>query len=98
MGIPEKSHELINRFHEFVKTDNKKPIEKYTLEEIKKAQCHYKHDNSKEPDLTPVMDGRIKELENICADKKREREKWIDRIIGFISGIVTGLLLAYIKR
>mgnify|MGYP001574942370 CR=1 FL=1 len=90
--------EIINKFYEYVETGKKELIDKYTLEEIKQARYKHKRDNSKLPDLALVMDGRIKELENIYTDRKREREKWIDRIISFITGIVTGLLLAYLKE
>lgn len=50
MVMPEKAHEIINKFSEFAATDNKKLIEKYTLGEIKQAKYHYKHNNLKETD------------------------------------------------
>lgn len=98
MVMPEKTHEIINKFSEFAATDNKKLIEKYTLGEIKQAKYHYKHNNLKETDLTPFMDDVIKGLEYICGCKEREREKWADRLIGFGFGIITVLVTAFLIK
>lgn len=97
MTIPEKTREIIDKFYEFTRTGKKEPIEKYTLEEIKQASCHYKHDNSKLPDLASFMNYRIQELENIYADKKRKKEKWLDKLFTFTTGIVVTLIVAYLK-
>ena len=95
MAMPEKSHEIINKFYDYANTRNKKLIEGYTLGEIKQARNFYNRDNLKIIDLAPIMDDVIKELEYICDCKKREREKWIDRLIGFVFGIITALVSAY---
>lgn len=95
--MSDKTHEIINKLYEFVNTGNKKIIEKYALEELIQAKCHYKPDNSRLPSLTPVLDNRINELKDINLAKRKKREKRMDRLFGFISGIVATLISVYLK-
>ena len=97
MGMSDKTHEIINKLYVFVDTGNKKPIEKYALEEMVQVKCHYKSDNSRLPDLTPIIDNRINELKEIDLVKRKKREKWLDRLFGFISGIAVTLVSVCLK-
>ncbi|MDO8749467.1 MAG: hypothetical protein Q7J72_10205 [Candidatus Omnitrophota bacterium] len=95
--MSDKTHEIINKLYVFVDTGNKKLIEKYTLEEMIQVKCHYKPYNSKLPDLTPIIDNRINELKEINLAKRKKREKWLDRLFGFISGMAVTLASVYLK-
>lgn len=95
--MSDKTHEIINKLYVFVDTDNKKLTEKYTLEEMNQVKCHYKPDNSRLPDLTPIIDNIINELKEINLAKRKKREKRLDRLFGFISGIAATLISLYLK-
>jgi hypothetical protein len=98
MVMLKKAREIINKFYEFATTGNKKLIEKYTLVEIKQAKYHYKHNNLKELDSTPFMDDVINGLEYIAVVKNREREKWTERLIGFVIAIIVILVSTYLIK
>lgn len=97
MGMSDKTHEIVNKFFAYVDADNKKLIEKYTLEEIRQARYRYKPDNLKLPSIALAMDDRINELEEINLIKIKKREKQLDRLFGFISGVVVAFVAAYLK-
>ena len=96
-GMPEKAHEIINKCYQCLETGNRQLIAEYTLEQMRQAQIYHKDDNSKLPPLAPFLDDRIKELENIDADRKRGIEKGFDVIKKIIVIIVAGLLLNVFK-
>ncbi|MDP2938699.1 MAG: hypothetical protein Q8O13_01260 [Candidatus Omnitrophota bacterium] len=95
MTASEKSHEIVNNFCKYVETGNKALITKYSLEELKQAKYQCSKDSSKE--FYKAIEDRIKELEKISDEKKRKKEKWLDRTITFILGVLAGLLIAYLK-
>jgi len=95
MQVSEKSHEIVNNFCKYVETGNKTLIERYTFEELKQAKYQYSKDSNRE--FYKAIEDRIKELENISDEKKKGKEKRIDRAITFILGIIAGLLIAYLK-
>lgn len=97
MGMPDKTHKIINKLYAFVESGDKKIKERYTLKEVIQVKCHYKPDNSKLPDLTPIIDNIINELKEINLAKRKKREKWLDRLFGFISGIAVTLMSVYLK-
>jgi len=95
MTVSEKSHEIVNNFCKYVETGNKALIEKYSLQELKQAKYQYSKDSYRE--FYKAIEDRIKELEKISDEKKKRKEKRLDRAITFILGIIAGLLIAYLK-
>lgn len=95
MTASEKSHEIVNNFCKYVETGNKALITKYSLEELKQAKYQYSKDSYKE--FYKAIEDRIQELEKISDEQKRKKEKWLDRAITFILGVLAGLLIAYLK-
>ena len=95
MKVSEKSHEIVNNFCKYVEAGNKALIEQYSLEELRQAKYQYSKDSNRE--FYKAIEDRIKELQNISDEKKKRKEKMIDRAITFILGIITGLLIPYLK-
>ena len=95
MTASEKSHEIVNNFCKYVETGSKALITKYSLEELKQAKYQYSKDSCRE--FYRAIEDRIQELEKTSDEQKRKKEKWIDRAITFILGVIAGLLIAYLK-
>lgn len=95
MLVSEKSHEIVNNFCKYVENGNKALIEKYSLPELKQAKYQYSKDSYRE--FYKAIEDRIKELEKFADERKRKKEKWLDRLITFVLGIIAGLLIAYLK-
>ena len=95
MKVSEKSHEIVNNFCKYVETGNKALIEKYSLGELKQVKYQYSKDSDRE--FYKAIEDRIKELEKISDEKKRGKEKWLDTVRTFILGVITGLLIPYLK-
>lgn len=88
MSISEKSKEIAQAFTKYADTGDKSLIEKYNkIEEIELAIIQ---DPSEERwPYQKAMKTRVNELR----DKRNKKEKWKDRIIGFVLGMVSGILL-----
>lgn len=95
MAASEKSHEIVNKFCIYIKSGDKTLIEHYSVEELKRAKYEYARDSYRE--FYRAIEDRINELEKLCDEGKKRREKWIDRIATFILGVLAGLLIAYLK-
>jgi len=95
----EKSNEIVYNFCKYLeKSDNRKLIEGYSIEELKKAKYEYSQDSYK--DFYKAIVDRIKELkelEHVKTQGVTAKEKWLDRFFGFITGIVITLLIIYLK-
>lgn len=95
MPVSDRSVEIVNKFCEYIKIGNKTLIEPYSLEELKRAKYEYSVDSYRE--FYKAIEDRLKELEKISDESKKRKEKWADRIVTFILGVVAGLLIAYLK-
>lgn len=87
MTISEKSKEIAQAFTKYAETGDKSLIEKYKIEEIDLAIIQ---DPSEERwPYQKAMKTKVNDLR----DKRNKKEKWKDRIIGFILGMISGILL-----
>lgn len=87
----ERSNEIVNNFYSYIKkTGDRKLIESYSIEELKRAKYEYSEDSKRE--FYIAIEDRIKELEDTKTQKRTAKEKWLDRLFGFITGIFVALL------
>jgi hypothetical protein len=84
----EKSTAIFDTFSSYIENGNKKLIEKYNLAELELALCEYSA-NIGRPFYIAIQN-RVNELK----EKRKSKEKWIDRIWGFVTGLITGLIIA----
>lgn len=87
----EQSKRIAHEFSKYVKTGNKSLIENFTLEEIETAFLQFSR--HKDTSHYEAMNRRIDELKEIEKNKKSNREKWKDRLIGAIIGLVVSLVV-----
>ena len=97
MVVSEKSHEIVNNFCKFIENrSNRVLIEKYSLDELKHAKYQYARDSNRE--FYKAIEDRIKELEDSKKRKEDKKEKWIDRFVGFVSGVILTLIGVLLKN
>lgn len=94
MPVSEKSMKIANDFCKYVGTGDKKIIEHYSLEELKHTLYQYARDNYRE--FYKAMEDRKKELEDIQNNKRTAKERWKDHVIGFVLGLISGVILLLI--
>jgi len=95
MVLPnERSKEIGNAFHKYVETSDKALIEQYKRDEIELALVQYYRDKGW-PHYN-AMEKRVAELQTLESDKSARKDKLKDRIITFILGLVSGIILLWI--
>lgn len=96
MSVSDRSMAIANNFVKYIKTGDKAVIEPYTLEELKRVKYEYSRDSRKE--FYKAIEDRIKKIEAIRERKENKKEKWLDRLIGFIIGVVSALIIAWLVK
>ncbi len=94
MGLDERLIEIAEAFFKFIKTGEKSLIENFTREEIELTLSQVDSDKAQELPYYAAMKKRIAELREI----ERYKQKWEDRIIGFISGLIVALIIILLKK
>ena len=104
MATPDYGLKIAEDFQEYLKTGNKELIVNYSSREIKIAISRLSpfYDNNKL--WYREMEDRIKELESAGDVKRRQdskwkanfKEQWLDRILAYVLGILTGLAITLI--
>ncbi len=87
----ERSMEIGTAFTKYVKIGEKSFIENFTQEEIEKALVQLHMDKGSGHYI--AMERRIAYLEEEVRKKRTNKEKWMDRIIGFISALIVGFII-----
>lgn len=90
MPPSKESQKIAGIFAEYAKRSKKSLIECYTLEELELTLIQYSADKCF-PHYS-AMERRINELKEKDKEKKTKKEKWKDRIIGFIFGIAISVI------
>lgn len=96
MAISERSRQIAQAFTKYVKTKDKHLIENLNLEEIEFALAEDTQDK-KWPYYT-AMQQRADELKKIKKEKKNTKEKWQDRVIGFIFGAAITIIGVFLSH
>lgn len=101
MSLPTaRSQEIANAFARYARIGDRSFIDQYGLEEIEVALMQYSAD--KDFPHYSAMKKIIDELKGAKKERKSNRERWKDRIIGFLSGIaitiIGGIILYYLTK
>jgi hypothetical protein len=97
MGLDGRSVEIANAFLKFIETGEKSLIEGFTREEIESALFEFHKDKLQGLPYYHAMRGRLTELEDL-ERSQREEERWKDRIIGFVSGLILALIIILLRK
>ncbi len=101
MSSPNYGLKVAEDFQEYLKTGDENLIQQYSVKELKVAISRLSpyYDNNKLWYRT--LEQRIEELSSIEQRKKRShnrwkevlKEKWLDKIVSFLLGVLGGLAL-----
>jgi hypothetical protein len=97
MGLDERSVEIANAFLKFIETGEKSLIEGFTREEIESALFEFHKDKLQGLPYYHAMRGRLVELGDL-ERSQREEERWKDRVIGFVSGLILALIIIFLMK
>ncbi len=97
MGLDERSVEITDAFLKFVETGEKSLIEGFNREEIESALFEFHKDKLQGLPYYHAMRGRLAELEDL-ERSQREEERWKDRIIGLLSGLILALIVILLRK
>jgi hypothetical protein len=98
MGLDERLIEVAGAFLEFIETGEKSLIENFTREEIELTLSQVHSDEVQELRYYRAMRKRVAELREIERYKRETEQKWEDRMIGFISGLIVALIIILLRR
>ena len=98
MGLDERLIEIASAFLEFIETDEKSLIENFTSEEIELTLSQVHSDKLQELPYYRAMKKRVADLREIERHKRETEQKWEDRIVGFISGLIVALIIIVLRK
>jgi hypothetical protein len=98
MGLDERLIEIASAFLEFTETGEESLIEIFTSEEIELTLSQVHSDKLQELPYYRAMKKRVAELREIERHKRETEQKWEDRMIGFISGLIVAFVIILLGR
>ena len=98
MGLDERLIEVASTFLEFIETGEKSLIENFTSEEIELTLSQVHSDEVQGLPYYRAMRKRVAELREIERYRRETEQKWEDRMIGLISGLIVALIIIILKK
>lgn len=95
MPPSEESMKIAGAFANYAKTGDKNLVNGISEDKLELALMQYSADK-RFPHYS-AMEMRLNELKDERKSKRASREKWKDRLIGFILGILATLICTYLK-
>jgi len=96
MEEDQRSLQITGAFIRFLEKDEKSVIERFTRKELEANLS--KHETEKGHPIYQAIEKRIAELREIERYKRETEQKWENRIIGFISGLIVALIIVLLRR
>ena len=97
-GLDERLIQIADAFLKFIKTGEKSLIENFPREEIELTLSQVDSDKVQGLPYYGAMKKRVAELRQIERYKRETEQKWEDRIIGFISGLIVALVIIVLRK
>lgn len=88
-------------FDQYLKGGQKGLIDRYSRQELEFVLLHEIKLIQKNNNLIPrymAINKRINELKDAETQRRTTKEKWLDRIIGFVLGVASGYLLHLLAK
>jgi hypothetical protein len=98
LAISNESREIAGAFSRYATSGDKNLIKDVPKGKIEIALMQYIAVAGKEYPLYKAMELRLNELNEEDKAKRTQKEKWKDRVIGAVFGLIGGLILAYVKN
>jgi hypothetical protein len=98
MGLDERTIEIANAFLEFIETGEKSLIERFTREEIELTLVQFDSDRARKLPYYDAMKRRLAELREAQRYERENKERWENRIIGFILGLIVALVILLLRK
>jgi len=92
----QRSLQITGAFIRFILTGEESLIEHFTREELEANLS--KHQAEKGQPVYEVIEKRVAELREIERYKRETEQKWDDRTIGFISGLIAALIIVLLRK
>ena len=88
-------------FDQYLKGGKKDLIDGYSRQELEFVLLHEIQAIEKDNSLVPrymAIKARIDEIKDTETQRRTTKEKWLDRIIGFLLGVASGYLLHLLTK
>ena len=92
----QRSLQITGAFIRFIQTGEESVIEHFTREELEANLS--KHQAEKGHPVYEVIEKRVAELRETERYKRETEQKWDDRTIGFISGLIAALIIVLLRK
>lgn len=96
MSVSDKSMAIADNFVKYIREGNKSLIEQYSIEELRRTKYEYARDSNRE--FYKAIEDRIAELEEAKKKKESKKDKWFDRGVGFVIGVISAILVAWLLK
>jgi capsular polysaccharide biosynthesis protein len=96
MEEDQRSLQITGAFIRFLEKDEKSVIERFTCKELEANLS--KHETEKGHPIYQAIEKRIAELREIERYKRETEQKWENRIIGFILGLIVALIIIVLRK
>lgn len=96
MEEDQKSLQITGAFIRFIQTGEESLIEDFTREELEANLS--KHQAEKGHPVYEAIEKRVAELRERERYKREREQKWDDRTIGFISGLIVALIIVLLRK
>lgn len=96
MEEDQRSLQITGAFIRFLEKGEKSVIERFTRKELEANLS--KHETEKGHPIYQAIEKRIAGLREIERYKRETEQKWENRIIGFISGLIVALIIVLLRR
>jgi hypothetical protein len=96
MEEDQRSLQITGSFIRFLETGEESLIEHFTREELEANLL--KHQAEKGHPVYEVIEKRVAELRERERYKREKEQKWADRTIGFISGLIVALIIILLRK
>ena len=90
MTLSPESKNVANAFHKYAETNEKSLIETFSLDEIRRAMLEFSID--KNMAFYKAMELRANDLEAEVRLRRTSKERWKDRGIGILIGVIVTVI------
>ena len=92
----DESNRIWTAFTKYIKTADESHIVSFTSSEIERAITEFTNSKDRNTPTYKAMENRVSFLREREQSTQRSREKWVDRVVSFIIGLASGLIVAYL--
>jgi hypothetical protein len=96
MEEDQRSLQITGAFIRFIQTGEESLIEHFTCEELEANLS--KHQTEKGHPVYKAIEKRVAELRERERYKTETEQKWADRTIGFISGLIVAFIIVLLRK